>query len=235
MSLLRVQCGVFEPKELKPGDRLELHRRFVTGGDEDTRVSRSGNAALLFDKDGEWFVHNQSQNKTLMLVIVEDGHDDRIHHIPQEAARKLIAPYSELHVGGPHRVGLTIHRSDSRMNSNGPGDVTDPPLDLGIERSLQELFQRRPQVRTVTFLRFQTFLPDGRRYPTRPRPLTAAEVTLCHSGVTQGQVNQIQRDVKDVTGLDADELGPWLIEHGILRPRDRIGLPHDKCAHRSPN
>lgn len=229
MSLLRVQCGVLEPTELRPGDRLELHRRFVTGGDDDTRVSRRGNAALLFDRDGEWFVHNQSSRKSLTLVNFDD---DRTYTVQRGTAQQLTASYSELLVGGPHKVGLTLHVPTRRNDVGGPGDTTQSPLDQSMEDQLLDLFQRRPQVKIVTLVRFQNFIPDGHEHHSRPKPLTAMEVTLCHSGVNVQQVNQIQRDIYDLIGLHADDLGPWLVDRGLLQPRDRIGLPHDKCGHR---
>jgi len=229
MSLLTVQCGLLPPTDLNAGDRLELHRRFVTGGDADTSVSRHGNAALLFDRDGDWFVHNQSSNKPLTLVNFDDN---RTYVIQRGTAHKLTASYSELYVGGPHKVGLTVHSTNLQPNSHGPGETTQSPLDQGMEAQLLELFQRRPQVRTVTLVRYQDFIPDGHDRPSRPKHLTAMEVTLCYSGVTVGAVNQYQRDIRELIGLNADDLGPWLVERGLLHPTDRIRLPHDNCGHR---
>lgn len=230
MTLLRVQCGALEPKELQPGDTLELHRRFVTGGDADNTVSRRGHAAMLFDRDGDWFVYNRSSHK-LALVNFDD---DRTYTIRGGAAQPLTASYSELHVGGTHRIGLTLHIDARRDDVPGEGLPTwsQPDDDQIMEDDLAALFKRKPKVRRVTLVRFQNFIPGGRDHPSRSKPLTAAEVALCHSGVTEQQVNQIQRDIKELIGLDADNLGPWLVERGLLHPRDRIGLPHDSCGHR---
>jgi hypothetical protein len=229
MSVLTVQCGVLEPTELSPGDRLELHRRFVTGSDSDTTVSRKGNAALLFDRDGDWFVHNQSTSKTLTLVNLDE---DRAYTIQRGSAQKLTASYSELHVGGRHKVGLTVHTVNPAPEAPGTGEPTQPPLDQGMEERLLELFQRRPQVRIVMLVRYQDFIPGGRDQPVLPKHLTAQEVTLCYSSVSITMVNQYQRDIRDLIGLTADNLGPWMVERGLLRPTDRIRVPHDNCPHR---
>src|ERR1035441_11064302 len=54
-----------DPPELVPGDVFYLHRRFLTGADDNEQLSRSG-PAIFYGADG-WYVSNETSNQTLVL------------------------------------------------------------------------------------------------------------------------------------------------------------------------
>lgn len=235
MSSLVVQCcaGTLEMRELKAGEVLNLDRRFVTGGDSDASVSRQANCASLFDRSGTWFVHNRSPSRDLQLMS-EDG---RQYRIAPGSAKEITDAYSELFVGGSHRVGLTlkadvVYHREPLTAPTAVGEIpTELPLELDREQELITYLENERHS-TVTFLRYFEFIPGTAPAGPHPKPLTAAEVVLCNPAVTEAQVNQIQRDIKKIIGLDADATGAWLADRGILRMNSKIGLPHEQCRHR---
>lgn len=228
MAKLLVQCGDKRPEELSPGKELYLDREWVTGGYTDASVSRRPSAALLFDRNGKWFVKNRSQHRDLAL-LTESG---RQYSIGPALVFELVSPYCELEVGGPHRVGLTLFDEIPETGDVPTEEIpTELPPEIRREDELLALFSRDSRTWTITRLRFREFIPRAPRAGDRPRPLTAAEVVRCDPSVTEAQVNQAQRDIATIIGLDAAATGPWLVKRGILRQTHAIGLRHEECDH----
>jgi hypothetical protein len=106
-------------------------------------------------------------------------------------------------------------------------------LDGARADDVQERLATRATERTIMYVRFQQYISDLPEHVRRPRPLEARQVLECFpdaGGI--GPVNESQRHLSRLTGLNLDEIGPWLVRYGILQPRHKIDTPHVNCTHR---
>ncbi|WP_372663388.1 hypothetical protein [Amycolatopsis kentuckyensis] len=229
MANLLVQCGATSAVELEPGRELVLDRMFVTGGTTDPSVSRTKNAALLFDNKGVWSVKNRSHDHDLP-ILTETG---RQYWIGPALSFEIVPPYCELGVGGPHRVGLTVvvTAADSDADAVLEEISTHKPAEIRRESDLLAFFARDTRAWVIARLRFQEYIPRAVPSGDRPQPLSAGEVVQCDPSVTESQVNQVQREIANIIGLDVKSVGPWLVKRGILLRGHASGLRHDACRH----
>ncbi len=215
---------------LPEGMLFYLDRRFLTGGEQDTRLHRRRHAPMLLSLDGDWLLVNQSPSRSL-TVEDEEGHFLRLE--PQKV-RLIPVGFSTLKIG-PVGVGLEFMAENSRgpLTLEGPetsrSDGSDNPCDV-----VRELLERRPELRTIMYVRYQAFLSDRPEDVARPRTLTAGQVLDCFPVTSIHRVNEAQRKMKHITGRDKDELGHWLVDNGLLTTRLRGTTPHANCHHRKP-
>jgi hypothetical protein len=222
-----------EPVTLSPGEVFRLNRRFVTGGLADTTVS-ARHPPQVFFAEGEWMIRNDPSNK----VIVIHAPDGRPANIGPGAARTLAVGDSQVFIAG-YRVGLSVEEDGSTnlafLSSVEPDEVTEITLADGAEEEerLKALLQNKPMWRTIMFTRLQRYISPNPKPGENPSPLTAAEVLKCYPDPRlETTVNQAWRDVKDITGLALNEIGPWLVERGLLLTDHNVDIPHVNCGHR---
>ncbi|HEX4721000.1 MAG TPA: hypothetical protein VH333_00700 [Pseudonocardiaceae bacterium] len=215
---------------LSEGTLFYLDRTFLTGGEQDTRLHRRKHAPMLLSLDGDWLLVNQSPERPL-TVEDEEGHFLRVS--PQKVCLIPVG-FSTLKLG-PFTVGIEFMAEDSLtpLTLDGPTtskfDRTDQALDV-----VSELLERRPELRTIMYVRYQAFLSDRPEDVDKPRTLTAGQVLDCFPVTTIHRVNEAQRKLKHITGRDKDELGQWLVDNGLLTTRLRDTTPHVHCDHRKP-
>jgi len=217
-----------EPLYLTPDDICYLDRKFLTGAEDDETIS-ARHAPKLFSADGGWIVLNQSPNQKLVLW----GPSGNVDRIGPHMARKLEEDYSELLVV-ERRVGLEVQGTViTPMPTPGPtAPITTPP-DGDAERALRALLDNKPWVRTVMYVRFQQYISARSEYVHNPEPLRAVDVLACYPDAqNESAVHQACREIRDATGLPLWEIGPWLVERGILLRTHNIDIPHTECQHR---
>jgi hypothetical protein len=209
---------------LSEGTLFYLDRQFLTGGDEDTRLHRRRHAPMLLSLDGDWLLVNRSPSQS-MTVEDEEGHFLRLE--PQNV-RLIPVGFSTIKIG-PLGVGLEFMAENSLvpLTLDGPPtsrfDGWDSPCEV-----VRELLEKRPELRTIMYVRYQAFLSDA----DKPRSLTAGQVLDCFPDTTIHRVNEAQRKMKHITGRDKEELGNWLVDNGLLTTRLRDSTPHVNCCHR---
>lgn len=217
-----------EPQYLISGDVCYLDRKFLTGAEEDDTIS-ARHAPKLFSADGGWIVLNQTPNQTLVLW----GPKGNVDRIGPGMARMLEDDYSELQVE-ERRVGLSVHGTViAPPPAPGPAAPITTPPDGDAEKALRALLESKPWVRTVMYVRFQQYISARPEHVHNPEPLRAADVLACYPDAqNKAAVDQACREIRDVTRLTLWEIGPWLVERGILLRTHNIDIPHTECQHR---
>jgi hypothetical protein len=229
---LLIFLGSEEPIELKPGTDFFLDRMFLTGSNGDNRYS-ARHAPRLFSDATDWYVENRQRDITLRLI--EGG---QIASIGPGLSRKLEVEYSELLIVQT-KVGLELRRDESaspdRVSAAEPPTLDGPRTETGeeaIESSLRAFLAKKPQVRTIVYVRFQQYISEDPIYSRSPQHLTAEQVLLCYPGAKDvSTIHQAQRDISNLTGLRLHELGPWLVSRGLLLASHNIDIPHVNCGH----
>jgi hypothetical protein len=220
------------PVVLVPADGdFFLDRKFLTGSNSDDRYS-ARHAPLIFPRVNGWYVHNRLRDTTLVLK----GPGGNICRIGPDMTRLIEQDYSELLICECW-IGLEIRGPlENVIEPPIPDGPITNPQDGGAERALLALLESKPLLRTIMYVRFQEYISDDPVYARRPQPLTAAEVLECFpDGQNIGAVHQAWREIHEVLGISLSEMGPWLVERGILLSTHNIEIPHVNCPHRINN
>jgi hypothetical protein len=208
-------------QELLEGEGAYLDRRLLSDG-RDRRLSQR-RAPQLFWADGQVWIRNQHDQNRL-VVINEDG---LIYRVPPGAAQQLGAGDSSVYVAPKCEVGITI-TGVKQVTVPPPGDTLDGTRSCNADLEVGRRLEENARFRTAVYVRFQEFMT-----PTAdPRVLPASQVELCAPSMNQEIVNQAQRMIKEITGLDATvELGDWLTHRGILLAGHYREVTHFACGH----
>ena len=220
-----------DPVSLSPGEVFRLDRRFVTGGLADATVS-ARHPPQVFFAEGQWMLRNDPLNR----AIVIHAPDGRPVNISPGAARTLAEGDSEVFIAA-YKIGISVEE-------DGPADPACLPslataevtLTDGAEEEerLRKLLRDKPMWRIVMYTRFQRYISPTPTPGDNPSPLTAAEVLKCYPDPrSEATVNQAWREIKDATGLTLNEIGPWLVERGLLLTAHNVDIPHVNCGHRA--
>jgi len=213
--------------ELLAGQELYLDRRFLTGSDDDRRVSQAGNAPrLLFAGDG-WMLINQSETASLVLTRPEDKAPVRIG--PRMSFR-LDNGYSQLWISD-HAIGLEVDGAD--LPPPAPSGPPTQPFDKDKVEAVQKRLADKSVERTIMYVRFQRYISELPADVRNPRPLGARQVLECFpeaGGISV--VHEAQRHLSRLSGRSLEDTGHWLVECGILQPHHKIDTPHVNCGHR---
>jgi len=220
-----------DPVILSPGEVFRLDRRFVTGQLADTTVS-ARHPPQVFFAEGEWMIRNDPLNK----VIVIHPPDGRPATISPGAARTLAGGDSEVFIAA-YKIGISVEEAGAAdPGCLSPVDTGEVTLSEGAEEEarLRKLLRDKPMWRVIMFTRFQRYISPNPRPGDNPSPLTAAEVLKCYPDPrSEVTVNQAWREIKDATGLTLNEIGPWLVERGLLLTAHNVDIPHVNCGHRT--
>jgi hypothetical protein len=221
-----------DPPELVPGDVFHLHRRFLTGADDDEQLSRSG-PAIFYGADG-WYVSNETSNQTLVLW----SPSGRVDMIEPGLAKRLEEGESDMQIAG-REVTFLVEEDDADLEAPPvlPGPRTQDP-DKEAEDELKQAMEK-PTFRTIVYVRFQEYIPvpphgQPRLTVSKPAPLTAVGVTACYPEATEVMVNEVARRMREIIGLHLWKTGDWLVSRGILLSTNNIDIPHTACGHRGP-
>jgi hypothetical protein len=220
-----------DPVTLSPGDNFPLDRRFVTGGLDDVTVS-ARHPPQIFYAEGEWMIRNHPENRGIVIHTP----DHRAVRIGPGSARTLAAGYSEIFIA-TYKIGIEIEEGGAATTGSLP---LPAPYEITLtdggpeEKELKKLLDNKPMYRTIIYVRFQQYISPYPKPGHNPAPLTAAEVLECYPDPRlKATVDQACREIRDATGLTLIEIGPWLVERGLLLTTHNIDIPHVHCGHRS--
>lgn len=226
-------CGSANLPELTYGETTYLTRALIAPAD--TFLSET-HAPEIFSRGNQWFVRNNYEHKKLVVAEVNDlerGVLGLIIRIPPGSSQRLPSAESYIYLGSSYRVFAEVKRREAVNDVNEDLGSTTTNTLSGMARDadtrIRELLAEEPW-RTATFVRFQEFMDPLR---VRPEPLAARRVLECAPHLELTQVNNTQRKLKDITGLDASvELGDWMTHRGILLGSHYSEVPHSRgCAH----
>lgn len=222
--------------ELFPGDVWALDRKFLTGADDDERF-HARNPPIVFYGHNSWYLSNNTPDQELVLY----GPNDHVDRIRAKTGRPLEVGESVLLIVDQEVVFLVDRAPAPAKGARWPipdpaVKITDSP-QLAAESELQDLLNSKSTFRTIIYTRFQEYilpLELARRRAGRankPRHLNAQEVIKCYPDVTLVQVNEASRTIRSITGLELHEIGPWLVDRGLLLATHNIDIPHVECGH----